>query len=73
MEPGEMSIEQLLDAIEKTRVQKAELEKKEAAMMKELKERAAVLNKRIEKLKSPVVTERNFDSPAMDTPKPTRR
>jgi hypothetical protein len=48
--PEVMSIDQLLEAIEKIRAQKAELEKKERQMMKEIQLKAALQKQRIDKL-----------------------
>jgi hypothetical protein len=48
--PEDMTIEQLLDAVEKFREQKAEIEKKEKAYMKVVHQKAEKLKARIESL-----------------------
>jgi hypothetical protein len=48
--PEDMTIEQLLDAVEKFREQKSEIEKKEKAFMKVVHQKAGKLKQRIEGL-----------------------
>jgi hypothetical protein len=48
--PDDMSIDQLIDAVEQIRTQKADLEKKEQAMLKTLRTKAAKQKERIDGL-----------------------
>jgi hypothetical protein len=73
MNPEEMSVEQLIDGIEKVRAQRAELEKKERQMTKTLQLKASLLKQRMEKLlPGPTISTEEDFAPSVRPSKPSR-